>query len=273
MRLKNLKILFRYAFFIFAIFNLAGCSTVKYTQMKELEPLKEAIKIQSPQGTLRIGETLTYQAHWSGVPVGQLVTKVEGIEYINGRPCYHLVVTAKSNRWLSTFYKIDDEFHSFMDTEKFCTRRLKKFQNEGRFKSEEVINFDQDSQKATYESIKNKTVKEFAIPPLVQDEVTSFFYCRLKDLDVSRPVNFFVTLNEKNYSIEAKIIESGIIEIKNLSKWDVVVFSPSIKLGDETISKAKILFWVSTGPERLPIMLKARTPVLGSVNLVLSDKK
>lgn len=273
MRLKNFMTLFNCVFFAFVLLNLAGCGSVKYTQIKEIDISKETIKIQEPQEKLRVGEALTYEANWTGIPVATLATRIEGIENINGFLCYHVVVTVKSNRWLSTFYRIDDEFHSYIDTEKLFTRRLIKKQKEGRFESDEIIDFDHNRQKAIYKSLKNNTVKEFDIPALVQDEVSSFYYYRLKKKDASEPLKFFLNLNEKNYSIETKIIQVGIVQIEELGEWKVVVVQPAVGLDGEVITKARVLVWVSTDSERLPLIIKTKTPIVGTVNLLLKEKK
>ncbi|MFH1847940.1 MAG: DUF3108 domain-containing protein, partial [Candidatus Omnitrophota bacterium] len=66
------------------------------------------ITIEKPRETFRVGERFDYAVYWMGIHVGWGTLQVKEIADINGRDAYHVVCTARSNEFLSNFYKVED---------------------------------------------------------------------------------------------------------------------------------------------------------------------
>ena len=63
-----------------------------------------------PLGAATVPERLVYRFSWTGIPVGTGTQEIRA----EGNS-HHIVATARSNDWLSTFFPVDDRIESVLD--------------------------------------------------------------------------------------------------------------------------------------------------------------
>jgi len=207
-----------------------------------------------------------------GIPVGEASLHVKEIVTINGREAYHVIAKAGSNDFLDGFYKVEDEIHSYIDTEFFYTHRFEKHQREGRYKSDEVMDYDQVNHTARYESLLNGTVKTMEIPPRVQDVVSSFYCFRLEDMKPGDVVIMDVNADEKNWKLPIDVLEAVPLELRNRGVIDALKIEPKAKFKGLFVDRGRLLIYLSADKERVPLLIKIHTP-WGLVGGELIDKK
>jgi hypothetical protein len=221
---------------------------------------------------LRVGEKLTYEIRWMGIPVGIASFAVKETSQINARDCYHIVVRVNSNSFLSKIYKVDDEFHTYMDKEKLYTLRFMKKQSEGRYRSQEVVDYDQQAHTGIYRSLLNNTSKNLVITENAQDDLSAIYYFRMQDIVPDKPVAMNVNADEKNWILEITVLQAGSMSLYRIGKLNAIEVEPKARTTDgKPLKKGRVWIWFSADENRIPIAAKAKAAIVGTVTAVLTD--
>ena len=252
------------ALFSVLFFSLAN----KPLWAKEILPGFPAV--QKPAAHLFPGEKLTYKISYLGITVGQADAEIAGLETSNGRPAYHIIVRVKSHPVIDLLYKVRDEHHSWMDAEKLHSLRYEKKLREGRYRVHEVMTYDQAAHSAQYESLSNQPKKEMLIPQNAQDQLSCGYFFRTLEIEPNTTVKIPVNADEKNWDLEIKLLETEPLTIKDVGKFQALEAEPLIKFQGIFVKRGKIRGWISLDERRIPLMMKVKVPILGSVTARLS---
>lgn len=258
------------------ILFLSGCARGIFVQKivvpdeKAAAVAEERGWVKTPEVPFKVGELLEYQVSWNGIPVGYVTSEVKETLTYEGHPVYHVLFRTESNRFLSAFYRVDDEFHTYMDQQGLFSRRYEQNLRHGRkYRAHEVVTFDHEKGEARYESLTNGTVKTFAIPHGVQDAISAFYYYRTQPLWVGARLKSIVAMDEKNYDVEIEPLSAEVIAIPQMGKLDSFRINPQATLLGKYIKKGKVTLWVTTDHRRIPLASRMKTPV-GGILVVLS---
>lgn len=203
--------------------------------------------------------------------VGTAEAVVKGIEKINGREAYYVQVTAKSNSLIDLVYPVRDEHHSYIDREYFHSLRYEKILREGRYRADEVMEFDQENHTATYVSRKNGSKKQMLIAQNVQDEISSGYWFRAQPMEVGDTIHIRTMSDEKNWDLQVRVLQRDKVKIEELGTFEAFQLEPNAAFQGLFIRRAAIRGWMSTDEKRLPLMMKTKIPVLGTITVVLVD--
>jgi len=258
--------------FLFLAIIISGCgSSFHFSKSKVLKAgaFGDTGSIAGSHA-FRVGEKLTYEVRWMGVPVGLAYFNVKEIANVNGSDCYHIIVTVKSNAFLSKIYRVEDEFHTYIDKEKLYSQRFIKKQAEGRYRSHEIVNYDHGQRKAVYKSLRNDSVKEFDIKEGTQDDLSAIYYFRIQDIDLSKKIIMDVNADEKNWALEIRILGRGFMNISRIGKVEAIEVEPiATRVDGKKMQKGRLWLWFSADEARLPLAAKARAPIAGTVTAIL----
>lgn len=222
-----------------------------------------------PQSQIRVGEKLNFSVQWLGFEVGRARAYVSGIEDMNGRKAYHITAEARSNSLIDLIYPVRDVHHTYVDTERLHSLRYEKIIQEGRYRADEVIEFDQVNHKALYYSRKNGTKKRSLISQNVQDELSSAYWFRLQPLEAGSTVHIPANADEKNWDLTVHILKKEKIKLGTLGSFEAFELEPSARFQGIFIRRGKIRGWISDDEKRLPLMMKTKIPVLGTITVKL----
>lgn len=240
--MDNLK-----AFFLFLIFCLL--------------PFTDTLSFTIP-------ERLVYDLTWSGIKAWEAVLEIrdEGEHLL-------IVSTARSAKWISVLYKVDDRVESrlikgnqHLHAGQSLNYRLKI--REGRHRRDKEVIFDPVNSKARYIDYLGKEEKEMDIPIPIFDPLASFYYLRGLDLEVGRSV--FVTIfdSKKVWNVEVKVLKKEKIEVP-AGEFDTIVIKPLMKSEGIFYRKGEILIWLTDDAKRIPVKLKTKVKI-GSINANLA---
>jgi hypothetical protein len=252
---------------VLLVFFIFGCSGVRTQKIDPVsgQPLdRSAFKI-------RDGEKLKFSVRWLGMEVGTAEAVVKGIEKIKGKDAYHVEVTAKSNSLIDLIYPVRDEHHSYIDREHFHSLRYEKVLREGRYRADEVMDFDQENHTATYTSRKNGSQKQMLIAQNVQDEISSAYWFRAQPMQVGETVHIPAMSDEKNWDLQVKVLQRDKVKIEDLGTFEAFQLEPAAAFQGLFVRRAAIRGWMSTDKKRLPLMMKTKIPVLGTIAVVLVE--
>ncbi|MBI1977300.1 MAG: DUF3108 domain-containing protein [Candidatus Omnitrophica bacterium] len=262
-------------FFLFVLLSslslfLGGCTGIK---AKPLDPTQEsdlALTARQTAVKIREGEKLKFSVRWLGMEVGTAEAVVKGIEKVRGRDAYHIVAYARSNSLIDVIYPVRDEHHTYIDKKHFHSLRYEKILSEGRYRADEVMEYDQENHVATYYSRKNKSKKQIFIAKHIQDQLSAAYWFRSQPMKVRDTIHIPVEADEKNWDLEVRVIQLDRVEMKGLGSFNAFQIEPMASFQGIFIRRGKIKGWLTTDEKRLPLVMKTKIPVLGTVTVVLT---
>lgn len=226
---------------------------------------------EAPPKRLFVGERLVYSVRWLGIEVGRGEAEVKEIVPIRGREAYHVVVNVRSAPILDWIYKVRDVHHSYIDIEKLHSLRYEKILKEGRYRADEVMEYDQENHKATYFSRLNKSRKEMLIPPDVQDQLSCGFWFRLQDIQPGSRIDIPVNADEKNWDMEVKVLRKTKVKLPGFAAWEAMEVEPEIQYQGIFVKRGKIRGWIALDERRIPLKMRVKIPILGAVSARLIE--
>ena len=236
-------------------------------EIKLPEFKKEKLKRVVTNQAFGPGERLEFSVGYGIIKAGTAVMEIPEIVKLNGRKCYHIVSTAKSNKFFSVFFKVDDRVESFMDIHELYSHRYDKHLREGKFKADISMIFDQKNHLALY----NNSQDTFSVPAYVQDVLSAFYYVRTQDLEVGRSIFVDNHTDRKNYPLEVKVLRKEKIEVP-AGTFDCLVVEPILKASGIFKHKGKLTVWLTDDEVKMPVLMKSKV-VIGSISTELTNYK
>lgn len=208
---------------------------------------------------LQVGERLSFEGRWLGIPVGYGWIEVRELTKLAGHPVYHIEAQGYSNQLLSTFYPVRDVLHSYLDAATLRPMRFEKSQREGRYRAEEVVTFDYQRLTATYRSLLNGSVKEIAIEPDTHDIISSFYRLRTRPDQLLRSSRMSVYSDEKLYRLEVRALGSQVLELRR-SVFSCLVVEPVANFKGVFVRRGRLVAYMMADAPHIPLLVKISTP-------------
>ncbi|HOW87195.1 MAG TPA: DUF3108 domain-containing protein [Candidatus Omnitrophota bacterium] len=224
---------------------------------------------EKPPARIFLGEKLTFEIRYLGVPVGDAVSEVKEIVQINGRDAYHIEIHIDSRPVLDWVYKVRDVHHTYIDAEHFHSLRYEKDIHEGNYATHETMEYDQTEHIGRFHSLKDHSRKEMFIPKNVQDQISCGYWFRLQDVKPDSKITVPVNADEKNWDLE--VHTHGIQERKaeGVGTFQAIEVEPIVLFEGFFVKRGKIRGWMSMDERRIPLVMKVKVPILGNVSAVL----
>jgi hypothetical protein len=220
----------------------------------------------------KLGEKLEFHGRWMGIPVGYGWIEVKEMTEVNGRNAYHIEAHGKSNKFLSRFYPIHDEIHSYLDAETLKPLRFEKHQREGGYRSDEVVEFNYATGKAHYKSLLNGSEKDVEIPKdELQDLVSALYWFRAQPLKLDETVTVALYTDEKIYNTDILVTGPQNLELLKRGTFRTMVVEPKATFKGLLVKRGRIWAYLTADSHRMPLLVKATTP-WGQMSAVLDDK-
>ena len=242
-----------------------------------LEPPKMEIKLRSPEErkfkrvvsnrAFGVGERLEFSVGYGVIKAGTAVMEIPEMVKLNGRKCYHIVSTAKSNKFFSVFFKVDDKVESFMDVHGLYSLRYDKHLREGKFRADISMIFDQKNHLAIYNSGKDT----FDVAEYAQDVLSAFYFVRTQELTVGKSIFVENHTDKKNYSLEVRVLRKERRKVE-AGEFDCVVVEPILKTPGIFEHKGSLTVWLTDDEVKMPILMKSKV-IIGSISTELISYK
>jgi hypothetical protein len=203
-----------------------------------------------------VGELLEFDIKYGFIHAGSAVLQVRKIVNCGGYPTYHIVSTARTNKFFSFFFKVDDRVESYVDIKGIFSHRFEKHLREGNFKADRVTNFNPKSHLAI-------TGKD-SIPtyPFVQDMLSAFYYARTQNIQAGEPLHIDNHTDRKNYPIEVKVYGKEKVTVK-AGTFDCLLLEPVLRTSTIFENVGKLFIWVTDDKYKMPVKMKSKV-VIGS---------
>jgi len=225
------------------------------------------------------GEVLKYRIHYGFINAAEAIMQVHDEYYdVSGRPCYKIDVFGNTVGVADILYSVRDNFGAYVDTTSILPIRSYRYIQEGKYRKNEVVNFDHDNDVATVLKLDKKTRKvqkkeRYTVPDNVVDIVGGYYFLRTLDYsdynvgDVIPVEGFF---DEEVFNIEIKIVGKELLRTK-VGEINSIVVAPSLPENDFFESgNDPVLVWISNDSNKVPLKIKAKLAI-GAIEIDIKE--
>lgn len=177
------------------------------------------------------------------------------------------------------FGKVNDNWGTHLDPQTLLPLLSYRYIEEGRYRRNEKVYFDQVNKKARLELYdrENKDIKEvavFSLPGTVQDLVSGFYFLRTMDISTLRKGQEVLIrgfFDKEIYNL--KLIYEGTETLQtSLGTKETYVFSPKLPKNKLFRGDFPIKVWITKDANKIPVKIKADL-FIGALNLDISSAK
>lgn len=217
-----------------------------------------------------VGERLIYQVHFGGLSGGTFTQEIVSVESVSGRPAYRVVFEARTNKMFDHFHRTRDRNESWLDTQSLSSLKYVESIEEGSYRkrAETLVDFSRGKLDHVYKTTKHEGQTSVDVPPFPQDAVSIVYFLRACPLTPGDAFELPTFSGGEVYrsTVRVKAMQRVKVPAGVFQCYHVV---PSLD-GDEK-QKTQIEVWLSTGPERWPVLLKSKLS-FGSFTARLSER-
>jgi len=209
-----------------------------------------------------IGEKLVFIIRYGLVVAGTATMEIPTIRILNNRECFHILTLTKSNKFFSTFFKVEDKVESFMDKNGLFSWRHEKHLREGKYRADQFVDLDHVQRLA----ITNKK-DSLRIPPCVQDILTSFYYVRTLPMEIGSSLFIDNYADRKLYPLEVKIHGKERIKVK-AGTFDCLIVEPLLRSDAIFKQRGRLKIWMTDDARKIPVQMKSEI-MIGAITAEL----
>jgi hypothetical protein len=227
------------------------------TRLSEYKPVNNR--------AFQVGEHLVFDIGYGFIKAGTATMSIPDTQWVAGRPCYHIVTTARSNKFISVFYKVRDRLDAWIDLEGIFPWKLEKHIREGRYSADRYAFFDQVNQRV----ISGKDTLE--VSQFIQEVLCSFYYVRTRTLKVGDAFDVDTWGDGKIYPLRVLIHRKERVKVP-AGTFDCIVVEPVLRSEGIFKHQGKMLIWMTDDERKLPVQMKSKIPI-GSISCRLREKR
>lgn len=233
-----------------------------------------------PNESFTTGEVLKYRVHWGLINAGEAEMRVSDTYFnINGRPCYKIDVFGTTTGLVDVAIRIRDNWGAYVDTASIVPHKAYRYIEEGKYRKNEMVNFDHENDVAMVLKLDKKTrklkeKKEYVVPNNVLDIVGGYYFLRTinfdnyKKGDKIKVSSFF---DDEVYNINIRFLGRETISTP-IGDVNAVVMAPSLPNNDFFSDGDPVKVWISDDKNRVPLKVKADLAV-GALEIDIKEMK
>ena len=227
-----------------------------------------------PQQAFREGEWFKFKIHYGPFNASYATLNVSEAT-LNDKEVYHIVGKGKSTGLLHLFFKINDNYETFVDKRTTKPYRFIRQIDEGGYTKNLSIDFDQELHKAHVTDYKHNENSTFSTAEDVQDLLSAFYYIRNdlndKALVPGQEYRLNMFFDKENHDFKLKFLGREVLKTK-FGKIASLKFRPYVMAGRVFKEKESLTFWVSDDKNKMPLKIEADLAV-GSLDADLDEFK
>lgn len=213
-----------------------------------------------------VGETALYEVKFGALKVGTASTSVVGIEDVRGISAWHTVFRLKGGTF---FYRVNDEFESWIDRSDFASLRFYQTQEEGT--SNRKKRYEIYPERGVYVEMDKSPPREHSGVKDPLDDGSFVFFMRTVPLEVGRIYESNRYFRPDRNPVRVRVLRKETIEVP-AGKFDCIVIQPVIKTPGIFSENGNAEVWLSDDPHHVIVQIKSRLS-FGSINLYLTSYK
>ncbi len=228
----------------------------------------------SQESTFDSGEWFKFRIHY-GIFTASYATMSINDDYIDGKQVYHIKGRGKSTGLLSLFFKVDDDYQTFINKKTNEPLKFIRKIDEGGHTKDIQINFDHEQKRAYVNDRKHHSETIHKIRTGTQDMMSAFYYLRnnvdSKSLINGQEFKINMFFDNENFDFKLKFLGREFVETK-FGKVASLKFRPYVQSGRVFKEKESLTVWISDDKNKIPLRLQADLAV-GSIKADLEAYK
>lgn len=211
------------------------------------------------------GERFVYDVRLGSLKVGDGQLEVRGIEKIRGRDTWHTAFWLKGGTF---FYRVNDLFESWIDTETFYSLRFVKQLEEGTADRAQL--YEIYPERGVYINQRNDKPTR-TLPTVKQplDDGSFLYFVRTLDLTVGETYDFSRYFIPDRNPVTIKVLRRERVSVP-AGTFNAIVVQPVIKTRGIFSQDGHAEVWLSDDASRIVLQLKSKL-AFGSINLYLTS--
>ena len=181
----------------------------------------------------------------------------------NNKNAFHIIGHGKSTGIISLFFKVKDDYQTYIDKETLKPCRFIRKINEGGYTKNKEILFDYETNLATVKDYKHNTVEKHPISSEIQDILSTLYYLRnqnLNDLKIGEEIELQMFFDEEITNFKLHFLGREIIKTK-FGKIKTLKFRPLVQAGRVFKEKESLSIWITDDKNKIPLRIKASLAV------------
>lgn len=190
---------------------------------------------------------------------------------------YHIAARGRTYSSYEWFFKVRDNYSSYLDKETLLPSMHIKDVQEGGYTRYDRTTFDQKNGKAVSmrgANRKDLTRKDIKLESCMHDLISIVYYARNIDYKELRPqqeIPIKILMDQEIYPLRIKYLGAeNETKIKGVGKFNTQKFSPQLIAGDVFKEGDEMTIYVSDDKNKIPVLIESPVSV-GSVKAVLSS--
>ena len=209
------------------------------------------------------GEWFRFRVHYGLMNAGYATLEVKETTFKN-QPVFHLVGQGKSTGVVHVFFKVNDNYESFIHRDTGQPLRFIRQIDEGGHTRDLLVDFDHKNRLARVHNRKYDEHHTYEIPPNVQDMISSFYHLRneldVENLKVGQMHSIKMFLDDESFDFQLKFLGREVLNTK-LGNIAALKFQPYVLAGRVFEKKEGLTIWVSDDKNRMPLKIRANLAV------------
>ena len=192
----------------------------------------------------------------------------------NNKEAFHIIGKGKSTGLISLFFKVKDNYQTFIDKSTLRPYRFIRKINEGGYTKDKEVFFDYETNEATVKDYKHNTEKKHTINSDIQDILSSLYYLRnqnLNNLEIGEEIELKMFFDEEITNFKLHFLGRETIRTK-FGKIKTLKFRPLVQAGRVFKEQESLSIWITDDENKIPIRIKASLAV-GSLRADLDGFK
>jgi hypothetical protein len=209
-----------------------------------------------------VGERLEYDVKFGRLHVGNGSMEVADVQDVRGRSTWHTVFQVRGGTF---FYRVNDQYESWIDRVTGNSLRFRQDLNEGRRDVER--NFEIFPDRAEFVESGEDTAQASVANPL--DDGSFLYFLRTIPLAVGETYTFERYFRPDRNPVTIKVLRKERIEVP-AGEFDAIVIQPVIKTRGIFSEDGHAEVWLSDDSSRIMLQMKSGLS-FGSLNLYLKS--
>jgi hypothetical protein len=224
------------------------------------------------------GEVLHYRMSYGFFNVGKGSTIIhENYHKINGRDCFKVDVYGKTTGVVDWVADVNDQWGAYIDTAALLPHISYRKIREGKYRKDEIVNFDHANKKIEAKVLDQKTgqykePKYYDAPPQVRDLIAGFMYMRTQDFSKVKVKDTIVVegfFEDTLYKMKVLYMGKETVKIK-AGKFNAIVLKPVMPRNKLFNGENSITAWFSDDKNRIVLKVNADM-FIGSAGVELTS--
>lgn len=233
-----------------------------------------------PNESFAAGEMLKFRVHWGPLNAAEATMKISDEYYnVNGRACYKIDIYGSTTGLADMMVRVRDNWGAYVDTASILPQKAYRYIEEGRYRKNEMINFNHGDDVATVLRLDKhtRTLKEkedFDVPDNILDIVGGYYYLRTIDYSkykVGEEIDVRGFFDDEIYNLKIKYLGKEELTTK-LGTFNTIVIAPIIPENDFFNGREPIKAWVSDDKNKVPLKIRAELGI-GALEIDIKEMK